>query len=128
MGLNFAIYDRLTRGDRGVTSSGIAGSISGAFSKMIVYPMDTIKKRLQAQAVFGSKGKPYQGMVDCCFTMMRQEGVFSFYSGLVPSVLKTTMSTGLSFAFYRMTRNFLEALHDDFRKDHKRSDDSLFDR
>ncbi|KAL3926135.1 MAG: hypothetical protein SGARI_005699, partial [Bacillariaceae sp.] len=35
MGLNFAIYDALTRNDRSIGLSGYAGSISGATSKML---------------------------------------------------------------------------------------------
>lgn len=47
MGLSFAIYDSLTSGDRGVGLSAYAGSIAGAVSKALVYPMDTVKKRLR---------------------------------------------------------------------------------
>eukprot|EP00980_Cylindrotheca_fusiformis_P030350 scaffold24680_cov113-Cylindrotheca_fusiformis.AAC.3 len=111
MGLNFAIYDRLTRGDKGVGLSGMAGSISGAVSKIIVYPMDTVKKRLQAQAVFGSSGDHYDGMRDCFSKMLRKEGASSFYRGLLPSVAKTTIATSLTFSLYRGTKNVLEGLH-----------------
>ncbi|KAL3902691.1 MAG: hypothetical protein SGILL_010735 [Bacillariaceae sp.] len=117
MGLNFAIYDALTRNDRSIGLSGYAGSISGATSKMLVYPMDTIKKRLQYQSVFGSSStaeSSYKGMVDCFTTMWRNEGVSSLYRGLVPSVLKTSIGSGLSFTFFRMTKNILEEVHDSY--------------
>ncbi|KAG7343863.1 mitochondrial carrier protein [Nitzschia inconspicua] len=116
MGLNFAIYDSLTQGDRRIGLSGYAGSISGAVSKMIVYPCDTIKKRIQYQSVFGNSSVVgehyYKGMWDCLITMIRTEGISSLYRGLVPSVLKTTIGSGLSFTFFRMTKNGLEELHD----------------
>ena len=115
MGLNFTIYDALTKNDRSIGVSGYAGSISGATSKMLVYPMDTIKKRLQYQSVFGSTADSsarYSGMVDCFTTMLRKEGISSFYRGLVPSVLKTSIGSGLSFTFFRMTKNILEEVHD----------------
>jgi solute carrier family 25 thiamine pyrophosphate transporter 19 len=112
MGLNFAIYDRLTSGDKGVGLSGMAGSISGTVSKIIVYPMDTIKKRLQAQAVWGSSVDHYEGMVDCFTTMLRKEGATSFYRGLFPSVVKTGIATSLTFSLYRGTKNILEDFHD----------------
>jgi solute carrier family 25 (mitochondrial thiamine pyrophosphate transporter), member 19 len=41
MGGSFAIYDAITAGDRGVSLSAYAGSIAGAVSKGLVYPMDT---------------------------------------------------------------------------------------
>jgi solute carrier family 25 (mitochondrial thiamine pyrophosphate transporter), member 19 len=114
MGLNFAIYDILTRDDKRVFLSGMAGSLSGAVSKISVYPMDTVKKRLQAQAAFGPMmvGSSYSGMTDCITKIYRTEGVGAFYRGLVPSVLKTTTASGLSFALYRGTKNLLESIHD----------------
>ena len=123
MGLNFAIYDFLitqgedSRSSKNIRLSGYAGSISGAMSKIIVYPMDTIKKRIQIQSVFGasnSTGVIYNGMWDCLATSIRIEGVFGLYRGLVPSVLKTTLGSGLSFTFYRSTKNALESIHDHY--------------
>ena len=112
MGLNFMIYDTLVAGDKGVQNSGSAGALSGATSKILVYPIDTIKRRLQAQAFYGlpiatnvsswssatSSNKKYTGMVNCAFRIVQEEGVGSFYRGLVPSVLKTTIASSLSFA------------------------------
>jgi len=111
MGLNFAIFDTLTRNDRSVYLSGAAGSISGAVSKVIVYPMDTIKRRLQAQAFFVesvSGGAAYSGLKDCALRTWKHEGVTGFYRGVVPSVLKSTIGSGLSFALFRLTKNALE--------------------
>lgn len=113
MGLNFAIYDYATSGDRAIGISAYAGTISGSVSKIIVYPIDTVKKRIQAQAVFGPVGDIYFGMVDCFAKIWRNEGYRGFYRGLLPSVLKTGIATGLSFSLYRGTKNFLEELHDD---------------
>jgi solute carrier family 25 thiamine pyrophosphate transporter 19 len=113
MGLNFAIYDALTSGDRDIRISAFAGTVSGSVSKIIVYPVDTIKKRIQAQAVFGAVGDVYFGMVDCFAKILKNEGYAGFYRGLLPSVLKTGIATGLSFSLFRGTKNFLEELHDD---------------
>ena len=116
MGLNFAIYDALTSGDRDIGVSGYAGTISGPVSKILVYPIDTIKKRLQAQAVFGPTrlgDDVYNGLWDCLRTIWRNEGALGFYRGLFPSVLKTGIATGLSFSLYRGTKNFLEGIHRD---------------
>lgn len=121
MGLNFVIYEFLitegesSRASKSVGLSGYAGSISGAVSKIIVYPMDTIKKRIQFQSVFGAPcktGVVYDGMWDCFATTIRTEGVFGLYRGLVPSVLKTTLGSGLAFTFFRSTKNLLESIHD----------------
>jgi solute carrier family 25 thiamine pyrophosphate transporter 19 len=122
MGLNFALYDYLVRtGDRvKVSDAGTAGAISGGVSKLIVYPLDTVKKRLQAQSfdsfwgsrdVF-SKRVPYTNMIDCGSRIMREEGLSAFYRGLVPTVLKTMVATSLTFAIFQMTKNNLENFYD----------------
>jgi solute carrier family 25 (mitochondrial thiamine pyrophosphate transporter), member 19 len=137
MGLNFAIYDWLAHRARGTTShnsssssvvsSAYAGSISGAISKVVVYPLDTVKRRLQAQALLTEAERTttlynyrYRGMYDCLVTIYRQEGWTSFYRGMVPSVLKTTIATSLSFALYRWTRNVLESIHNNNDNDRRR--------
>jgi len=118
MGMNFAIYDALTRNDRSATLSGYAGSISGAISKVVVYPVDTIKRRLQAQAFFSEgnslsgaaeQSAAYRGTVDCARRILLEEGVASFYRGVVPSVLKSMIGSGLSFGLFRLTKNALES-------------------
>jgi solute carrier family 25 (mitochondrial thiamine pyrophosphate transporter), member 19 len=160
MGCNFAIYDYLTTtttaNNRTTTESNVngttisiglsayAGSISGAVSKMVVYPLDTVKRRLQAQAFFSSSSsfvynndnhhynnhnnnhlqhssttnrynqRHYTGMVHCIQTIIRDEGYMSFYRGIVPSVLKTAIATSLTFATFRWTQQTLQYTHDYF--------------
>jgi len=133
MGLSFSIYEALTtsniittsRNKKGeddaiskkisssVGKSGTAGSIAGAISKAVVYPMDTVKKRMQAQAFFLSSNTPsitltrYRGVADCIVTVVREEGFIALYRGLWPSVLKTSLSSGISFGLYRFVSNVL---------------------
>mmetsp|Transcript_20650 Transcript_20650/g.25356 ORF Transcript_20650/g.25356 Transcript_20650/m.25356 type:complete len:381 (+) Transcript_20650:47-1189(+) len=131
MGINFALYDLYLRYDDklNVGSSGIAGALAGGVSKFIVYPLDTVKKRMQAQTFFttftsSSVGPAtsvvsvrYKGMVDCIVKIARDEGMPSFYKGLAPSVIKSMAATGFSFALFSTTKNFLESVHDSQIKD-----------
>lgn len=122
MGLNFALYDYLVRkGDRvNIRDAGAAGAISGGVSKLVVYPLDTIKKRLQAQAfeTFWGSGQTastrvqYKNMVDCGLSIFRDEGIGAFYRGLVPTVMKTMVATSLTFAIFQLTKNTLQTMHD----------------
>ena len=114
MGLNFGIYEQLRQSSNqqdggGVLSSGYAGAISGCVSKFIVYPLDTVKKRLQAQAYYESTAMQdkYQNTLDCLRTMVRKEGVQSLYRGWIPSILKTTVATSLTFSIFTMTQDAL---------------------
>ena len=154
MGINFAVHDVLIllsgrSSDSAV--SGIAGMGAGVISKLLVYPLDTVKKRLQAQAFWGSKPKTsstnykaanhtnrrassthtralhkngtmkhnagggpivYDGMIDCFRQIAKREGMAAFYKGLVPSLLKSSASTGASFWLFTLTRNTLRSIHD----------------
>lgn len=56
MGINFALHDVLVMLSESNDSrvSGVAGMGAGVISKFLVYPLDTVKRRLQAQAFYGS--------------------------------------------------------------------------
>jgi solute carrier family 25 thiamine pyrophosphate transporter 19 len=149
MGLNFYLYDCLTNNSSpsstssssvgtGVLHAGTAGAVSGAVSKLVTYPLDTIKRRLQAQAFFGattvtlpppppsshstapsgqlSSRRPQPSTIAAIsvWTTVReihqQGGWRSFYRGVVPSVLKTTLSTALSFSLFRFSKDLLAQL------------------
>ena len=114
MGINFAMYEYFTRTtwERSVMGAGTAGAVAGGTSKFLVYPIDTIKKRLQAQSFIGLPHEQYRGMMDCATTMLREEGFASFYRGLAPTVLKSCSATALTFAFFTLSKNLLEASHD----------------
>ena len=109
MGLNFSIYEFIvTQEITTVSTSGLAGAVSGGVSKIVVYPLDTVKKRMQVQAVSGQH--QYHNMIDCFIKVARTEGVRVLYNGLVPSVAKNTIATGLSFAFFTLAKNSLSSL------------------
>lgn len=171
MGINFALHDLLivaSGGSGDSRVSGIAGMGAGIISKFLVYPLDTVKKRLQAQAFWGSSSNGsaianqgnystkystalpknpsmysnrrrvigavnrsfgnkklthntanavvhYDGMLDCFKQIAKREGMAAFYKGLVPSLLKSSVSTGASFWLFTLTKNVLRSIHDSDR-------------
>lgn len=114
MGFNFLIYETLV-GEKTPINAGMAGAIAGATSKVLVYPLDTVKKRLQVQAYYvaaaadADGNKSYKGMMDCLRRILKEEGPLSLYRGLAPSVLKNTIATSLSFALYTKAQIVLAA-------------------
>jgi solute carrier family 25 thiamine pyrophosphate transporter 19 len=108
MGFNFLIYETLV-GERTSANAGMAGAISGGTSKLLVYPLDTVKKRLQVQA-FSSERVRYKSMADCFVKILREEGFVSLYRGILPSVMKNMIATSLSFALYIFAQNTLTSL------------------
>lgn len=113
MGFNFLIYETLV-GEKTAINAGMAGAVAGASSKLLVYPLDTVKKRLQVQAYYNmaeAESNNYKGMMDCLTRIVREEGATSLYRGLVPSMLKNTIATSLSFALYTKAQNILAATY-----------------
>lgn len=58
------------------------GSVAGAIGATIVYPIDLIKTRMQAQ-----RTQIYKNSIDCFLKVFRQEGIKGLYSGLTPQLV-----------------------------------------
>ncbi|XP_030203429.1 calcium-binding mitochondrial carrier protein Aralar2 [Gadus morhua] len=65
------------------------GSVAGAVGATAVYPIDLVKTRMQNQRTSGSLVEElmYKNSVDCFRKVVRYEGVFGLYRGLVPQLL-----------------------------------------
>ncbi|KAI8851937.1 putative mitochondrial ornithine carrier protein AmcA/Ort1 [Chytridium lagenaria] len=80
----------------------VFGSIAGIAGKLVEYPFDTIKVRLQTQpleALEGS-GATFSGPLDCFLRTVRNEGFRGLYTGLsAPLVGSMIENSGLFFAY-----------------------------
>uniref|UniRef100_A0A4W4GT77 EF-hand domain-containing protein n=1 Tax=Electrophorus electricus TaxID=8005 RepID=A0A4W4GT77_ELEEL len=65
------------------------GSIAGAAGATAVYPIDLVKTRMQNQRSTGSfVGElMYKNSFDCAKKVLRYEGFFGFYRGLLPQLI-----------------------------------------
>ncbi|KAM6959219.1 electrogenic aspartate/glutamate antiporter SLC25A13, mitochondrial [Aplochiton taeniatus] len=65
------------------------GSVAGAVGATAVYPIDLVKTRMQNQRTTGSLVGElmYKNSLDCFKKVVRYEGVFGLYRGLVPQLL-----------------------------------------
>ncbi|XP_052818650.1 mitochondrial thiamine pyrophosphate carrier-like [Mya arenaria] len=116
MGLQFGFYSLLQnvwnsafdlsqRPYPGAVESFICGSGSGFLSKLLMYPMDVTKKRLQIQGFeearknFGAV-RQYKGVVHCIKQSLKDEGLRGMYKGLSPSLLKAVFVSGTIFCVY----------------------------
>ena len=83
----------------------VCGTGSGVASKMVVYPLDMAKKRLQVQGFesarkhFGATHE-YSGLRSCLLQVARKEGVRGLYKGLTPGLLKAGLVAGCNFSVY----------------------------
>ncbi|XP_026087371.1 calcium-binding mitochondrial carrier protein Aralar2 isoform X2 [Carassius auratus] len=65
------------------------GSVAGAMGATAVYPIDLVKTRMQNQRSSGSfvEELMYKNSIDCFKKVVRYEGFFGLYRGLVPQLL-----------------------------------------
>jgi len=91
----------------------LCGSLSGGVGKTVVYPLDTIRKRLQVQGFeegrrnLGATQK-YNGMWHCITTMYKNEnGMRSFYKGYTPGMAKAFLASGLYFSLFELFKKLI---------------------
>uniref|UniRef100_A0AAV1USD5 Mitochondrial thiamine pyrophosphate carrier 1 n=1 Tax=Peronospora matthiolae TaxID=2874970 RepID=A0AAV1USD5_9STRA len=137
MGLSFSIYSTLNEvasKHRSKKESGAintwtslsralsyvgSGAVAGLLSKLAVYPLDTVKKRMQMRHVPRSEAygviPMYSSSWRCFVDVLQREGVRGLYKGTVPSLLKSVVSASATFATYELTLEVLQ--HTSFRRD-----------
>ncbi|KAK9502720.1 hypothetical protein O3M35_011434 [Rhynocoris fuscipes] len=83
----------------------LAGSISGLVGKTAVYPLDLARKRLQLQGFQDARrgfGENFtcKGLINCLHLTLKNEGFTALFKGLVPSIIKAAVTTGMHFTVY----------------------------
>lgn len=121
MGLSFGIYSSLNslvathRRDKDAAELSVAltvlsyvgtGGAAGFASKLAVYPLDTLKKRMQMRQVprDASYGviPMYASTRACLVDVLRREGVMGLYKGTAPSLIKSVVAHSSTFASYEV--------------------------
>jgi solute carrier family 25 (mitochondrial thiamine pyrophosphate transporter), member 19 len=90
----------------------VCGAAAGTLGKLFVYPLDTVKKRLQTggmqrAAVYG-RSVVYRGTWDALTRIAREEGVVrGLFKGTAPSLLKAGAAAALTFWSYESAAEWL---------------------
>ncbi|KAF9598167.1 hypothetical protein IFM89_025784 [Coptis chinensis] len=90
---------------RGNPNNSVAHAGSGVLatvaSDAVFTPMDVVKQRLQLRS------SPYKGVMDCMKTVLREEGIGSFYASYKTTVLMNAPFTAVHFATYEAVKRGL---------------------
>ncbi|VWU49729.1 mitochondrial carrier protein, putative [Hepatocystis sp. ex Piliocolobus tephrosceles] len=86
--------------------SSLAGSLSNITSVLIVFPGDTVRKRMMNNGI-DNKNYIYKNTLHCIKNIYYQEGLRNFYYGLFPSMLKALPSGAIQFMSYEMLKYML---------------------
>ena len=75
------------------------GASSGTFGATMVYPINLLRTRLQAQGTFAHP-YTYTGIVDVTAQTIKREGVQGLFKGLVPNLAKVIPAVSISYLMY----------------------------
>ncbi|KAJ3170360.1 Mitochondrial carrier protein ymc2 [Geranomyces variabilis] len=82
------------------------GATSGYALWLSVYPIDSIKSKLQTDG-FDAKTRRYNGMVDCARKTLAQEGAAGLYRGFWACMARAAPVNAATFVAYEATMNLL---------------------
>lgn len=80
------------------------GSMAGAIGATFVYPIDLVKTRLQNQRALE---RLYTGGIDCFLKVVRNEGVFGLYRGLLPQLVGVAPEKAIKLTMNDLMRSLL---------------------
>ncbi|KAI9852335.1 MAG: hypothetical protein M1838_001040 [Thelocarpon superellum] len=89
-----------------LTTAGI-GAVSGALGASIVYPLNLLRTRLQAQ---GTAIHPptYTGIVDVTRKTISREGVRGLFKGITPNLLKVVPAVSITYVVYEKSKSIMD--------------------
>lgn len=87
-------------------ATGAIGAISGAFSASVVYPLNVLRTRLQAQGTVQHPAT-YTGIGDVVRKTIQTEGPRGFFRGLTPNLLKVAPAVSISYVVYENSKRML---------------------
>ncbi|EDW78447.1 uncharacterized protein Dwil_GK16434 [Drosophila willistoni] len=85
----------------------MAGGSAGFLEVCIMQPLDVVKTRIQIQASPVSAAVSevhYNGVFDCFAKMYRNEGVTSYWKGIMPPILAETPKRAIKFLVFEQTK------------------------
>eukprot|EP00271_Cylindrocystis_brebissonii_P000317 TRINITY_DN10417_c0_g1_i1.p1 TRINITY_DN10417_c0_g1~~TRINITY_DN10417_c0_g1_i1.p1 ORF type:complete len:665 (+),score=106.30 TRINITY_DN10417_c0_g1_i1:188-2182(+) len=87
------------------------GGIAGAVGATVVYPLDTVKTKMQAQRRGDEKEdrRLYKNEWDCATRLVKEEGVGSLYAGLGPQLLGVAPEKAMKLTVNELILQVLEA-------------------
>jgi len=117
MGLFFASYEtlKLSLGNLPLpfgSGDAVAGVLASVFSKTSVFPLDTVRKRLQVQGPMRGRYihrniPVHSGVLKTIQSILQREGLRGLYRGLTVSLFKAAPASAVTMWTYERTMSFL---------------------
>ncbi|KAG7661657.1 uncharacterized protein J8A68_004810 [[Candida] subhashii] len=81
------------------------GALSGTFGATVVYPINLLRTRLQAQGTYAHP-YTYNGFFDVLHKTIAREGYPGLFKGLVPNLAKVAPAVSISYFMYENLKSF----------------------
>ena len=82
------------------------GALSGTFGATVVYPINLLRTRLQAQGTYAHP-YTYNGFSDVLSKTIAREGYPGLFKGLLPNLAKVAPAVSISYFMYENLKYFL---------------------
>ncbi|KAJ8637055.1 hypothetical protein MRB53_011322 [Persea americana] len=86
------------------------GALAGAFGEGMMHPIDTLKTRIQSQAII-SGGQSQKSLLQMIGTVWTADGLRGFYRGIAPGVTGSLATGATYFGVIESTKKWVEELH-----------------
>ncbi|GAB1193795.1 hypothetical protein APSETT444_003024 [Aspergillus pseudonomiae] len=87
-------------------TTGAIGAISGGFSASVVYPLNVLRTRLQAQGTILHPAT-YSSIGDVARKTIQTEGFRGLYKGITPNLMKVAPAVSISYVVYENSKRML---------------------
>jgi len=87
-------------------ATGAIGAFSGALGASVVYPLNLLRTRLQAQGT-AVHPQTYTGIWDVTMKTVRGEGVTGLFKGITPNLLKVVPAVSITYVVYENSKRVL---------------------
>ncbi|KAB8293847.1 hypothetical protein EYC80_009328 [Monilinia laxa] len=91
----------------GPFATGCIGAFSGAFGASIVYPLNLLRTRLQAQGTI-LHPPTYTGIMDVAQRTIKNEGFRGLYKGLAPNLFKVVPAVSITYVVYEQAKKTMD--------------------
>mmetsp|Transcript_23575 Transcript_23575/g.48809 ORF Transcript_23575/g.48809 Transcript_23575/m.48809 type:complete len:441 (+) Transcript_23575:197-1519(+) len=78
----------------------VLGGISGGFGPMVNNPLDVVKTRMQKQVVREGVTPKYNGLLQSCVVIAKEEGTPALWKGITPRLLRIMPGQAITFMTY----------------------------
>lgn len=90
----------------GAVSTFAMGGLAGLVTVYVTQPLDTVKTRIQSIEAH----RMYGSTLRCAAMILRDEGVLTFWSGVLPRLARLVMSGGIVFTMYEKSMELIDRL------------------